>query len=255
LWNFCHCGIYMETTVFMLKQISCTALAVLFALCIKAQNFGEIHGKVVNERGLPLEMVVVVASNGVDMVTDQTGPDGKYRIKPLKPGVYSVFGNFFASVSDTINSVVVNPDKITFLNDFRVLPNVMIKEVKIAEHRVKLINKDGDHIQTLLAEDLKHRPTTHGGRLSAIVGSMSSDLKPAAEGSGISVRGSREGGLLYFVDGMKIRSSDVVVPASGISSVSLYTGGIPAKYGDSTGGIVIVETKSYLEDFYKKLNQ
>lgn len=227
----------------------------MFALCTEAQSFGEIHGKVVNEKGLPLEMVVVVASNGADMVTDQTGADGKFRIKPLKPGEYSVFGHMVSSVSDTIHSVVVSPDKITFLKDFRVLPNALMKEVNVIEHKVPLIRKDGDHIQTLLAEDLKHRPTTHGGKLSAIVGSMSSDLKPAGDGSAISVRGSREGGLLYFVDGVKIRGGDVAVPASGISSVSLYTGGIPARYGDSTGGIVIVETKSYLEDFYKKLNQ
>jgi hypothetical protein len=245
----------MKTTVFMLKQISCTALAVLFALCIKAQSFGEIHGKVVDDLGNPVEMALIVATNGVDNVTDQTDPEGKYRIKPLKPGNYTVFGMMVGNVSDTIRSVTVNPDKITFLNPFRLMSNATTKEIDVVEHRVKLINRDGDHIQTLLAEDLKHRPTTHGGKLSAIVGSMSSDLKPAGDGSGISVRGSREGGLLYFVDGMKIRDSDVAVPACGISSVSLYTGGIPAKYGDTTGGIVIVETKSYLEDFYKKLNQ
>lgn len=244
----------MKTVVFMNKQIICTALAVLFALCTTAQSFGEIHGKVVDEHGLPKELVVVVATNGVDVVTDQTDVDGKYRIKPVKPGEYSVFGHAVGTVSDTTKSVIVEPDKITFVKSFRVVPNALLAEVKVEHHKVPLIRKDGDHIQTLLAEDLKHRPTTHGGKLSSIVGSMSSDLKPAGDGSAMSVRGSREGGLLYFVDGVKIRGSDITVPASGISSVSLYTGGIPAKYGDSTGGIVIVETKSYLEDFYKKLN-
>lgn len=239
----------------MTKQIICTALAVLFATCIKAQNFGEIHGKVVNEDGDPAIDVVVVVTNGVDQITDVSDENGKYRIKPLKPGEYRVWTYFVGSTSDTLSGVIVNPDKITFAESLRVLPMAMIGDVEIMSWTVPLIRKDGDHIQTLMAEDLKHRATTHGGKLSAIVGSMSSDLKPAAEGSGISVRGSREGGLLYFVDGMKIRSSDIAVPSSGISSVSLYTGGIPAKYGDSTGGIVIVETKSYLEDFNKKLNQ
>jgi len=28
--------------------------------------------------------------------------------------------------------------------------------------------------------------------------------------------------------------------------VAVYTGGVPAKYGDCTGGVVVIETKNYL---------
>jgi outer membrane receptor protein involved in Fe transport len=36
-----------------------------------------------------------------------------------------------------------------------------------------------------------------------------------------------------------------------MASVSIYTGGLPAKYGDTTGGVVAVETKTYF-DFYNQ---
>jgi Carboxypeptidase regulatory-like domain/TonB-dependent Receptor Plug Domain len=240
----------------MLKQITCVALAVMFGICTRAQSYGEIQGKLVMKNDKPAPEVVVVASNGVDMVSDISDENGKYRIKPLKPGTYRVWTHMMGFASDTLAGVVVNPDKYTFVQTLEMHDlAVEVAEANVVYYRVPLINKGADHIETLLAEDLKHRATTHGGKLSNIVVSMSSDLKPAAEGGGISVRGSREGGVLYFVDGMKIRGSEIAVPASGISSVSLYSGGIPAKYGDTTGGVVIVDTKSYLEDYYNKLNQ
>lgn len=63
----------------------------------------------------------------------------------------------------------------------------------------------------------------------------------------ISVRGARTDANVYFIDGVKTRS--VVVPQSAISSVTMYTGGIPANYGDVTGGVFVVETKS-ANDYY-----
>ena len=58
-----------------------------------------------------------------------------------------------------------------------------------------------------------------------------------------------------MLDGVKIRENVPNVPSSGISSMSVYTGGLPAKYGDTTGGVVVIETKSYLEHYYEKLNR
>ncbi|MFM2316499.1 MAG: hypothetical protein RLZZ155_831, partial [Bacteroidota bacterium] len=45
--------------------------------------------------------------------------------------------------------------------------------------------------------------------------------------------------------GVKIYGSPLNIPSSGIGNITVYTGGVPAKYGDSTGGYVIIDTKSY----------
>jgi hypothetical protein len=34
----------------------------------------------------------------------------------------------------------------------------------------------------------------------------------------------------------------------------VYAGGIPAKYGDAMGGVIVLETKSYF-DLYRERNQ
>jgi len=37
------------------------------------------------------------------------------------------------------------------------------------------------------------------------------------------------------------------VPPTSIASFTIYTGGLPARYGDVTGGAVAIETKSYFD--------
>ena len=59
--------------------------------------------------------------------------------------------------------------------------------------------------------------------------------------------------MCSFVDGVKLGSRFSGVPNEAINSFSVYTGGIPAKYGDVTGGIVAIETKSYF-DLYQQRN-
>lgn len=240
----------------MNKQIICTALAALFGICTIAQNFGEIRGKVRDEKGEVLEGAIAIAENGAEKIGIATGEDGVFRLKPLGPGKYDLRITMLGMDTIIVKGVIVNPDKITMMKDFDMTVHVFDSPGATVEgYRDPLIYKDGDHIQTLRAEDLKNMSSANGGSIGTIVQNMSSDIKPSRDGGGMSVRGSREGGVLFFVDGVKVRNSDVAIPSSGISSVSVYTGGIPAKYGDTTGGVVIVETKSYLEEYYKKLNQ
>jgi hypothetical protein len=52
--------------------------------------------------------------------------------------------------------------------------------------------------------------------------------------------------MIYIVDGVKC--SDVFnVPSVAISKMMVFTGGLPAKYGDTMGGAIVVETKGYFE--------
>ncbi|MFY8138858.1 MAG: hypothetical protein ACOVMR_12165, partial [Flavobacteriales bacterium] len=63
------------------------------------------------------------------------------------------------------------------------------------------------------------------------------------------------GSVIYMIDGVKIRENVPNIPSCGISRMAVYTGGLPAKYGDTTGGVIVIETKNYLEDYYGKMNK
>ena len=74
---------------------------------------------------------------------------------------------------------------------------------------------------------------------------MSSEIQRDDDGE-LSFRGSRKGDMIYLIDGIK--STDVYnVPSCSISKMMVYTGGLPAKYGDTLGGAIVVETKGYFE--------
>jgi hypothetical protein len=66
----------------------------------------------------------------------------------------------------------------------------------------------------------------------------------AEEGGKLYFRGSRPEATEYYVDNMRV-SGDLGVPAGAVAEIIVYSGGIPARYGDVTGGVVVITTKSY----------
>lgn len=241
--------------MFKIKQLTCTALAFMFVFCAKAQSFGEIHGKVVDSKGKAVPGAIVTADNSQEIQGTGTDEDGKFKVKPLRAGKYDVMVLMSGYDTLKLTGVIVEPEKIVRLAEF-VLNEVSIEigTIEIGIYKVPLIRYDGDHIQTMTAEELKNNPSANGGKISQMVAAMSSDIKPDPNGEDLYFRGSRAGSVLYFIDGVKSRDSNISIPSSGISSLSVYTGGMPAKYGDTTGGVIVVETKSYLEEYYKSLN-
>ncbi|MFN0030836.1 MAG: carboxypeptidase regulatory-like domain-containing protein [Flavobacteriales bacterium] len=239
----------------MIKQFTCTALALMFVVCTMAQATGEIHGKVTNEDNQPMEFVVMLATNGADMMDAETDKDGRFKLKPLKPGSYTVQAYFIGFDTLRINNVAVEADRITFLNDIKMVSlGLATDSVIIYTYTKPLLYGAGEQMETLTAADLEHNAAAQGGSLVAMVAALSSDVKPSPNGEELYFRGSRSGGVIFFIDGMKVPFANINIPASGIQTISMYTGGVPAKYGDTTGGVIVVETKSYLADYYKKLN-
>ena len=62
------------------------------------------------------------------------------------------------------------------------------------------------------------------------------------------VRGSRSGGMAYYIDGGKVMGSPDI-PLCGLDNYRMYSGHVPAKYGDALGGIVVIETRNYFSEW------
>ncbi|OFZ66875.1 MAG: hypothetical protein A3D92_13690 [Bacteroidetes bacterium RIFCSPHIGHO2_02_FULL_44_7] len=78
-----------------------------------------------------------------------------------------------------------------------------------------------------------------------MVTGASSEVRMSDDGE-LMFRGARKGDMLYLIDGVKT-SSIGSVPGSAIGRMQIYTGGLPAKYGDTMGGVIVLETKSYFD--------
>jgi hypothetical protein len=89
------------------------------------------------------------------------------------------------------------------------------------------------------------------GDIIGLITAVTPGVLATDDGKDLYVRGSRSGSTQYIVDGNKILGSPEV-PGMGIAGIEVLTGGVPAEYGDCTGGIVIITTKEYKWEMRRK---
>lgn len=220
-------------------------LFILIGITSNAQNnTGEIQGKVLEkETGDPLAFAHVFTKVGDQTVGATTDLDGKFVIKPLKPGVYNVTVTFVAKDSMIISKVVVDPEKITYIDDCYLSDKSILKGIVVLEWKRKLIDKGNPSIQSIGMKQIQQSPLMRSPveLLEVTVPGISVD-----DNGGVNIRGSRTGDVGYYIDGVKSTSLSGI-PGRAIGNMSVYTGGVPAQYGDVTGGVIIVETVSYFD--------
>lgn len=209
-------------------------------------GLGTIKGTVTDEdtkEPIPFAKVIL-KQNGLVKGGANTDFDGKFQINSVAAGTYDVeVRNETEGYQPlSLEGVVVSSDKITFLDDLTIgkAKDVQeIEEVKVVAYKVPLIDKDGGASgATVTREDIARLPVRSAAGVATTVGGVTS-----SEGSGaLSVRGSRSDGTYFFIDGIKVRGS-ANLPKSAIEEVTVITGGLPANYGDVTGGIISVTTR------------
>ncbi len=208
---------------------------------------GEIKGKVFNDLVEPEPFVEVwVDIAGSNKLKTETDEKGKFTLKPLYPGTYVVYATGFGYDTTIIKKVKVTADKITYLND------IDISAAVVLERKAPLIEKDDPSLKRMDSEMIKALPIRYDA--AAMIESMSPEIKKSENGE-LYFRGSRNGASVYYVDGIKLQGALANLPARSYASIQVYTGGVPAKYGDTTGGVVAIETQSYFSLWRQEKNR
>jgi outer membrane receptor protein involved in Fe transport len=224
-----------------MKKLFTLLAAICVFVGLKAQN-GGISGKVLDEsgEGVPVANVVLVdakgQSTGRGVTTDF---DGNYSIKPLTPGKYNVQVSYVGYATQIMQGIIVNADAEKFIN-FNLKPSsTELAAVEIVSYKVPLIDPSRtSSSNTVTSEEIANMPTKSVTDIAATTaGAFQSD-----QGKGINIKGQRDAGTQYYIDGVKVTGVPTV-PASSIEQLQVITGGIPAKYGDVTGGIVNITSK------------
>ena len=209
---------------------------------------GTIQGTIVDDKGLPVPFAnVSIEQAGAIVTGGTTNFDGVYKIKSLKPG-----SNYYVKASSVgfspagRSGVVVSSDEIVRV-DFTLTTGVKLDEVIVTEHKVPLVKQDGGANQVFTSENV----TAMATRGVAGVATMVAGVQEGDNGGIGSIRGSRQSSgtndvSFIYVDGVKVRGSSAVTQAA-TAEVKVFTGGIPAKYGDASGGIISITTKGAAE--------
>jgi hypothetical protein len=228
-----------------MKKLILAALTALPVFGFSQGSLGEAVGTVVEKKtSVPiLNARVYTESNGTKYgaVTDL---DGRFRISAIPPGKYSFFITFEGdTLADLVVSVpmdgIVNMGTIPFsanmLEDVVVGPPIMPNLMYGVASEIKMD-----------LEQIKRSPQKFDQK--AMIASMSSDIRLTDDGELI-FRGARKGDMIYLMDGVKMTNISNI-PSAAIGGIMAYTGGIPAKYGDTTGGVVVMESLGYF-DLYR----
>lgn len=203
-------------------------------------QFGEITGTVTSAADkLPLPGATISwYENGI-LKGVPADPEGRFRIRPLAPGTYDIRISFVTFTPVLLTGVVVNAEKTTVV-DIALQPDNQLPIVEIPWERPlvdpgnvsDMVILDAEAIDQAVSRDVRDLVATAPG------------VYQSDDGGSLNVRGSREDATMYVVDGVPM-PGPFSLPKSAIAEITVLTGGIPAQYGDATGGIVLITTKGF----------
>ena len=180
---------------------------------------------------------IALYRGGVLITGTETDLDGNYFISDVQPGTYEMEASYVGYATQKQTGIVIKAgktNKVDFdLSDDAVLLDLVLR----SEHRVPLIEIDNTtQGATVTAEKIRALPTK---QINAI----------AATSAGIS---SRDGGTFLFVvlEVMRLyifsRWREVtgnMIPQSEVEQLQVVVGGVEARYGDVTGGVISLTSR------------
>ena len=222
-----------------------TIILFLVSTGLLAQGKGEIRGRVLDSKsGESLPGANAVIKIGNNIVGTQTDLEGNFLLKPLDAGVYDVTISYTGYKSTVVEGIRVDPGKITKLEDVILTYGVDLngKVAEVIEWVNPIIRVDP--LEIITNEETKNMPGRNN--FENIVAAMTSQAMVSDNGD-IYFRGSRKDNMAVIVDGVKQPDGKMNIPSCAIGSIIVYTGGVPAAYGDFTGGCIVIESQSYFD--------
>ncbi len=230
-----------------MKKIS---LLFIVIISLGLQAFSQsstIKGIVKDDTGMRLPgATVYLEINGSPAFATSTDENGIYKISGLTPGKYTVVIRFMSFQTKKFTDITVTANETAYVNATLkpVSEDLPILVVVCYDCERPLIKPSEPNVEMLTPTDFKNNPNINEPKvmLRALAG-----IQVAENGKDVYVRGSRPESTQIIVDGVKSPDGEMHIPGQAIGSMKVYTGGVPAIYGDVIGGVVVVETKGYFD--------
>ncbi len=204
-----------------------------------AGTTGILEGKVSDQAAYSalINVNVRVLSTVFGTITNE---EGFYHLNYLPPGTYDVQFSLVGYETVVMKNITIFPDRRTHVDVPMKASAVELKPVEIVAKR-PLIQKDQPETAFSIADlKLEALPVTTFQEVLT--------LQPGTTLEG-NVRGGKTTEVVYLVDGLPVQ--DVIsgglgiqLPKNSITSMTIYTGGFDAEFGNALSGVVNVVTKS-----------
>lgn len=230
----------------MTKKYSTTLIFLVLCVSssVSAQNTGNISG-VITEEGtgetLPGVNVRIVGTN----FGAATDPDGRYTIRNIRPGEYTIELTFIGFQVVQVTGISVVAGETTEINQTMKEQVFESDEevVVIGEKPIFDVEKSNTSV-TISREDIEAAPIQ---RVEDAVSLQSGVVK---DPTGLYIKGGRAYETGFVVDGVSAQDPlagtgfGLDLGSNSFSNVEVITGGVGAEYGDVTSGVVSVQTQN-----------
>jgi hypothetical protein len=108
----------------------------------------------------------------------------------------------------------------------------------------KLIDKRRGNIYFVEPKKMKRMPDARNPL--SVIEVISSEFYVSDNKKEVHFRGSRNDKTAYYIDGIRTENAEGI-PGLGIGNMTIYSGGVPARYGDFTGGCIVIESMGYFD--------
>lgn len=231
-----------------MKKAALTMIAGFVAAFTFAQT-GGINGKLVDNFGEPFAFAHVWVEVSGEKIITTSDINGRFTVAGLNSGTYDLYATSAEFPNYTLSGIKVTKET-NYLGDL-VMGENLLGEIIIDDWIEPLVDIGNPTEIKMTSVEIDNNANEKN--FLALLSSMSSDIVVLEGTNDVVVRGGRPGAMLYFIDGVKQTGSLEGVIGGSIQNISAYAGGIPAKYGDTTSGVIAVETKSYF-DLYQEWN-
>jgi hypothetical protein len=218
---------------------------IAFGQTSDAKLAGKVTDKVTKEVVFGAQVLLI--KDGVRKGGAVTGLDGSYAIGPVDPGTYTVRVNYTGYPKQEV-TLDLKAEKTTRLNFEMALPDTgTVKTVTVVHAKAGSV-MDVDNTSTGGNFDrsvINKAPTRSINAIAATTAGTTTD------GSGnIMIKGARSSNTVYYVDGVRVGSSAPNLDKNALEELDVITGGVPAEFGDVTGGVISATTRGPSKDFH-----
>ena len=216
------------------------ALFLAVAVALAQSSAGRIKGKVVDkDTGEPLEFAnVYLIENGIVKGGSLTDEEGNFIIAPVAPGTYDIKVQY-SGKEHIVKGVLVSMNETVVL-EIKMTTAVELEEVEIEAYAVPLFKKDETVVGRVVTSQEVQQIAT---RNIVTVAALSAGTYQGDEGETPNIRGQRAGATEYFIDGVRVIGA-LGLPQKAIGQMQVITGGVPAEYGDLTGGVITITSSA-----------
>lgn len=233
-----------------MKRICTIILAVFLSVYGWSQaNFGALQGVVTDAKTKqPIEAAtILIKKEGISKGGTFTDDKGKYYKGGLEPGYYEVTVKYLGYPDARFDKVQISPNATQFLNvQMKQSEDGVDLTMAVVTHSKTDIISKGKNQTTLDKDEIAKLPTRSLGAIAALTGAVNSTS------AGISFLGQRPDATAVFVDGVRVIGSSSM-PQVGQGQIDVIQSGIPAQYGDFTGGVISITSRGPTRGKFRSL--